>query len=36
MRIVSWNIRGFGTEVKVAWARRIIKRMRANFYWRMF
>lgn len=30
MRIVSWNIRGFGAEVKVSSMREIIRNVRAN------
>lgn len=32
MRIVSWNIRGLGTEVKVSSIRKVITNVKAIFF----
>lgn len=32
MQVLSWNVRGLGNEVKVAWVRRMIRKTRANCF----
>lgn len=31
MRVVSWNVRGLGANIKVATKRRVVRNVRANF-----